>query len=314
MENRKIYFAGFLIRVKIKDAVPYFIYAQTLTAQYQKWVLATSARSGQPGINAEEYKTFPIYLPNSEQEQQKIATCLSSLDEVITAEIQKLDLLKHHKKGLLQNLFPQEGETVPKYRFKEYENSGEWVEKTLGSIGKFTGGGTPSKANDSFWQGTIPWISSSDIMEDSIHQIKITRFISEGGLKDSATKIVPANSILIVSRVGVGKLAISNEVICTSQDFTNFTPYNDNLTLLAYYLKTQTILLLGFSQGMAIKGFTKEDISKLNLFLPKIEEQQKIADTLSSIDEFITAQSQTIEALKLHKKGLLQGLFPKIEA
>jgi len=199
---------------------------------------------------------------------------------------------------------------VPRLRFPEFRGDGEWAEKSLGGLGDFTGGGTPSKSNDSYWMGSIPWVSSSDILEDSIHQIKISRFITKEALEDSATKIVPKNSILLVSRVGVGKLAISKKNVCTSQDFTNFTPSKDNLTFLAYYLKSLSKTLLAYSQGMAIKGFTKEDVSKLKLFLPQHEEQQKIADCLSSIDELITAQAQKIDALKTHKKGLMQQLFP----
>ncbi len=199
---------------------------------------------------------------------------------------------------------------VPKLRFLEFKDSEKWIEEELGLIGQFTGGGTPSKANESFWEGSIPWVSSSDIDEESVHQINITRFISEDALKNSATKIVPANSILLVSRVGVGKLAITRESISTSQDFTNFTPDKDDLLFLAYYLKSLNKSLFAFSQGMAIKGFTKDDISKLKLFLPSEKEQQKIADCLSSLDDLITSHNQKLEALQAHKKGLIQQLFP----
>lgn len=185
-------------------------------------------------------------------------------------------------------------------------------EEKLGDIGKFTGGGTPSRINEDFWRGEIHWISSSDLEDDSIQAIRINRFITESALQQSATKLVPKNSILIVSRVGVGKLAISRNAICTSQDFTNFTPANDNLVFLAYYLKFNSKVLLSFSQGMAIMGFTKDHISNLELLLPTIEEQQKIADCLSSLDELIVAQKEKIEALKAHKKGLMQALFPRI--
>src|SRR5690606_32213985 len=102
------------------------------------------------------------------------AACLSSLDELIAAHNQKLELLKQHKKGLMQNLFPQKGEKVPKLRFKEFENDGEWVERKLGEVGNFIGGGTPSRSNDDYWVGNIPWISSSDIKEDDIHNISIS--------------------------------------------------------------------------------------------------------------------------------------------
>ena len=200
---------------------------------------------------------------------------------------------------------------VPRLRFPEFREAGEWVKPKLGSLGTFTGGGTPSTDNASYWEGSNPWVSSSDISEDSIHGIKINRFISDKAILETATKVVPANSILLVSRVGVGKLAITKENICTSQDFTSFTPASDNLVFMAYSLKVLKEVFLSFNQGMAIKGFTKEDASNVEIPLPgKPEEQQKIADCLSSLDELITAETQKLDALKTHKKGLMQQLFP----
>jgi type I restriction enzyme S subunit len=197
---------------------------------------------------------------------------------------------------------------LPKLRFPEFQE--KWEEKRLGDIGEFTGGGTPSKDKNDYWNGNIPWISSSDISEESIHEITISRFITKEAIQESATKIVPANSILLVSRVGVGKLAVTNKPICTSQDFTNLTPTKDNLMFLGYYLKSRKEEFLSFNQGMAIKGFTKKDIEALKTFLPNPTEQQKIANCLTSLDELITAQSQKVSALKTYKKGLMQNLFP----
>ncbi len=203
---------------------------------------------------------------------------------------------------------------IPRLRFPEFRDAGEWRKTQLGALGEFTGGGTPSKSKDSFWKGSIPWVSSSDISEDSIYEIRISRFITEDALKNSATKLVPENSILLISRVGVGKLAITKTSVCTSQDFTNLTPCNDNLEFLGYFLKANTHALEGLGQGMAIKGFTKEDISKLIVSLPDLDEQQKIADCLSSLDELIVAQAKKVDALKTHKKGLMQRLFPRVES
>lgn len=200
-------------------------------------------------------------------------------------------------------------ELVPELRFPEFTQA--WSKRCLKDIGTFLGGGTPSKSNPDFWTGLIPWVSSSDISDDSIHQIKVTRFISKDAISKSATKLVPKNTILLVSRVGVGKLAVTTKALCTSQDFANFTPNNDDVYFLAYYLKSKSSEFSMFNQGMAIKGFTKEDISNFVLYIPKfIEEQQKIADCLSSIDDLITANTQKLETLKSYKKGLMQKIFP----
>jgi type I restriction enzyme S subunit len=198
---------------------------------------------------------------------------------------------------------------VPKLRFPEFR--GTWEAKRIETLGYFTGGGTPSKENASYWAGDIPWISSSDLTEDSISQINVTRFITKQAVHESPTKMVPVKSILLISRVGVGKLAVSTFPLCTSQDFTNFTPTTADPLFLAYLLKSRKETLLSFNQGTSIKGFTKDNIANLELGFPSSAEQQKIAECLSSVDELIAAQARKLDALKTHKKGLMQQLFPR---
>jgi len=200
----------------------------------------------------------------------------------------------------------------PKLRFPEFVNNGEWEEQELGKLGKFLGGGTPSKSVDEYWHGTIPWISSSDINEDDLKTISITRFINEKSVLESATKIVPKESVLFVSRVGTGKLAINSIDLCTSQDFTNFIPIQIYNYFLGYYFLANKSALTSLDQGTSIKGFSKSDLEKFKLTYPKKkEEQQKITDCLSSVDSLIFAQSKKVELLKEHKKGLMQQLFPQ---
>ena len=305
-------------RVDQNQVIPNFLNSLFFFNIHGRWLksrIAVGARAhGSLQVSDSDLMAMPLPLPSgprSVSEQQKIADCLASIDELITLESQKLDHLKLYKKGLMQQLFPTEGETVPRLRFPEFRNTGEWLKRKLGSLGSFTGGGTPDKNNFSYWEGMNPWVSSSDISDDSIYEIKISRFISDQAIQETATKIVPENSILLVSRVGVGKIAITRNKICTSQDFTNFTPDEANLVFLAYGLKTMRDKFLSFNQGMAIKGFTKNDVSSLEVPLPvEPREQQKIADCLASIDELITLESQRLDNLKTHKKGLMQQLFP----
>ncbi len=136
---------------------------------------------------------------------------------------------------------------VPKLRFKEF--SGDWEEIELGKLGEFKGGGTPSKQIDEYWKGDIPWISSSDINKDNLHYININKFINKKSIKESATKIIPRNSVLFVSRVGVGKLAINENELCTSQDFTNFTPKETNSYYLGYFFIANKNIFESFNQG-----------------------------------------------------------------
>ncbi len=254
-----------------------------------------------------------VPVPVEPAEQYRIANCLSSLDDVIAAEGQKVEALKAHKKGLMQELFPAEGETLPKRRFPEFRGALEWKVQALGELGKFIGGGTPSKDNDEHWKGNIPWISSSDVIEDDIYNISINRFITEEAIQESATKIVPEGSILFVSRVGTGKLVVSNKDLCTSQDFTNFISEKLYNYYLAYFFLAKKSALIGLGQGTSIKGFSKNDLENFKVIYPQTEEQHRIADCLSSLDTLITAQSQKLETLRQHKKGLMQQLFPSPE-
>jgi len=304
---------GIRLVVDEKKNSKYFIYSLINSKQIRESIEKKATGSTRKRIGLDELKKIPLVIPNSQNEQQKIASCLSSLDAVITAHSQKLEALKDHKKGLMQNLFPQEGETEPKYRFPEFVNDGEWDKNALGNLGQFLGGGTPDRSNSDYWIGNIPWISSSDISEDDIHNISISRFINENAVKQSATKIIPQGSILFVSRVGVGKLAINKDDLCTSQDFTNF--YSENVLnyFVGYFFSANKHLLQSLNQGTSIKGFSKGDLENFEFIYPKnLKEQQKIASCLSSLDALISSQTEKVEHLNLHKRGLMQGLFPKI--
>ena len=108
-----------------------FVYQYFISDKFRSYVDTVNTSSGIPHISAQQIKDSKVGFPPKIQEQQKIASCLSSLDEIITTHSQKLNLLKDHKKGMMQNLFPQEGEKVPKYRFREFEKDGEWETKEL---------------------------------------------------------------------------------------------------------------------------------------------------------------------------------------
>ncbi len=203
------------------------------------------------------------------------------------------------------------GGLMPRLRFPEFRDAGEWEEKRLGELGDIVGGGTPDKSKDYYWQGEIPWVSSSDIEADNIRDLKISKYINEVSIAESATKMIPAGSVLFISRVGVGKLAVSEISVCTSQDFSNFIPkYIDSYFLAYYSLANKTTLeLLG--QGTSIKGFSKGDLENIEVSYPSRKEQQKIAACFSSLDDLITAEAKKLNALKAHKKGLMQELFPR---
>ena len=197
---------------------------------------------------------------------------------------------------------------VPHLRFPEF--SGEWDSFKLVELGKFIGGGTPSSSNLSFWTGSIPWISSSDIKEDNINNISISRYITEDAIEKSATKYCPAPVILIVSRVGVGKVALSHTSLCTSQDFCNIIDIKCHPVFLSYNLLRTMKRKSREVQGTSIKGITSDELQKIRVFIPKNkDEQNKISNLLTLLDERIATQNKIIEKLQSLIKGLSQQLL-----
>ena len=201
----------------------------------------------------------------------------------------------------------KEKQLIPQLRFSEFRNN--WENKKLGDLGVFKGGGTPSTNNTDYWEGNIPWISSSDVKEKDIINIDITRYLSEKAVNESAAKLIPKNSVLFISRVGVGKLFVSKKDLCTSQDFANLIPKNDNSYYIAYYFLSKSNLLHQYAQGTSIKGFTTGDLKSIPINIPLIEEQQKIAAFLTSVDTKITQLTKKKTLLEQYKKGVMQKIF-----
>lgn len=198
---------------------------------------------------------------------------------------------------------------IPPLRFPEFE--GEWERKKLEIIGEYIGGGTPNTTVQEYWEGNIPWISSSDIIEDDIHNINIQKFITEEAIKNSATKKIPANSLIIVSRVGVGKFAINKNIVCTSQDFTNIVIDTNvfSANFSAFNLYKNIDILHNISQGTSIKGFTIVDLKRTEISFPTLPEQTKIASFLTAVDEKLQALKKKQNLLENYKKGVMQKLF-----
>lgn len=248
-------------------------------------------------------------------EQQKIASCLSSLDELITAQKEKLELLKNHKKGLMQNLFPQEGETVPKFRFPEFENDRDWEKKKLESLSKRGSGHTPNKQFPEYYNGGVNWVSLSDSKKlDNGYIYETNIQISMSGVKNSSAVLHPAGTVILSRDAGVGKSAVLNSEMAVSQHFIAWVCDESSLSnwFLYYILQILKPVFENIAVGSTIKTIGIPYFKELRIAIPLISEQKKIAETLLSVDNLISAQTEKIEKLQLHKKGLMQGLFPKI--
>ncbi|SUB54119.1 Type I restriction modification DNA specificity domain [Avibacterium gallinarum] len=159
----------------------------------------------------------------------------------------------------------------------------------MGEVAKQAyGGGTPSTLIKEFWNGSIAWIQSSDLKIDEIFPVIAKKFISKTALEKSATKLIPANSIAIVTRVGVGKLAVMSDKYTTSQDFISLSNIQGDTFFIAYSLYSILKKESNQAQGTSIKGITKVELLNKTLYLPTLPEQQKIGNLFKQLDRLIT--------------------------
>lgn len=279
-----LYFAGFLIRARIsKQYNSKFVFLQTLTSKYNRWVKIMSMRSGQPGINAKEYSEYKFYIP-SLQEQQKIASFLSLVDKKIEKQSEKVEAIKEYKKGMMQKIFSRE------IRFKDDEGKEfpEWEEKKLGEVVEYISSG---KTKDKKEEGKYKVYGSTGV-------IGITNKADYQG------------EHILIARVGAnaGFVNIVDEE-CGVSDNTLVIKLKDNMKtkFLYYLLKNYDLSRLIFGSGQPL--ITGGQLKNINFpFLIK-KEQQKIANFLSTIDKKLEKEEEKLEALKTWKKGLLQQMF-----
>jgi len=284
-----------------RDYLYYFILSPTSQIYFK----SAAAGGGVKNLNANIIKSTLVCLP-SQKEQQKIADCLSSLDEVIELQAQELEALKAHKKGLMQQLFPREGETTPRLRFPEFRDAGPWEVKRLGEICSAFSGGTPSSSIKEYYGGSIPFIRSAEINQDTTEL-----FLTEEGLKNSSAKLVVKGDILIAlygANSGDGALskidgAINQAILCLRSKL-------NHSFILAYWRLRKNEIVMRFIQG-GQGNLSAEIVKSIAFAFPSLAEQQKIADCFSSLDRVIELEAQKLEAFKTHKKGLMQQLFPQ---
>lgn len=270
------------------------------------------------GISPTRLRNVRLPLPHDPAEQQKIADCLSSLDELIAAQGRKVEALKTHKKGLMQQLFPREGETQPRLRFPEFQNAGEWEERPLDGLVTIQSGATPSKENPAFWNGSVPWVSAKDMKLLFLEDAK--NHISAAAIDDGA-RLVPAGTLLVLTR---GMTLRKDVPICVlrremsfNQDVKGLRPKDGFDGLFLAWMLTgnkQRLLAMVNVAGHGTGKLDTDELKAMALAIPSLPEQQRIADFLGSLDALITAATQALDSLKTHKKGLMQQLFPSAEA
>ena len=255
-----------------------------------------------------------VLLPKpSPEEQRKIANCLASIDELITLHTQKLDALKDYKKGLMQQLFPVEGETVPKLRFPEFQDKGEWVKKPFERVIEIASGQVdPTKSP----YCDMPHIGGENIESDSG---KILNVSTAKDLNLISGKYAFDESYILYSKIrpALNKVARPNFKGICSADIYPSRPATDELLLvfLSYILLSKEFLdhAIKHSDRGKIPKVNREAVMAYIASLPAPDEQYRIANFLCSIDELLASQTLRVGALRAHKNGLMQKLFPVMD-
>jgi type I restriction enzyme S subunit len=252
-------------------------------------------------------KLYRLAIP-APAEQQKIAECLSSVDELMAAQARKVDALKTHKKGLMQQLFPCEGETHPRLRFPEFQNAGEWEVQRLDELARYENG--KAHENDISENGRYIVVNSKFISTEG----EVRKFSNEGFcVADEGDVLMVLSDVPNGRAIAKCYFVESDDLYTVNQRICRIQPTKVNGRFLFYVLDRNSYFL-DFDDGIKQTNLRKEDVVGFPLCVPpQPDEQQRIADCLTSLDDLIAAQTQKHEALKTHKKGLMQQLFPSPE-
>ncbi|WP_335969135.1 restriction endonuclease subunit S [Acinetobacter bereziniae] len=284
----------------------HYLYQYIHTDNFVNAVLKKSTGTNYPAINSAELAKIDILIPNL-AEQQKIASCISSLDELIQNESSKLEAYKQHKSGLLQQLFPRDGGSLPSIRFDEFSEN--WRKQKIGDfIEDFLDKSTSHNEYEVFTSSKSGLMKQTEYYENSRLSTR----------DNSGFNVIPPNYITYRSRsdnrkfyFNENKLGVTGLVSTYYPVFKIVNGFNHFfIELFSRYQDEIGKYSIGTSQTV----LSIKELKRISLPVPKtLEEQQKIAKCLSSIDDLIIHQNNYIDKLKEHKKGLMQQLFPVLE-
>ena len=263
--------------------------------------------TGVPQLTAPQLGNYKVYHPEID-EQSTIGSLFRTLDDLLVSYKDNLANYQSLKATMLSKMFPKAGQTVPEIRLDGFK--GEWELLEINYLADdFQSGGTPKTNVQEYWDGDIPWIQSSDLETNCLFEIKVQKSISEKGLKNSSAKIIPKDSIAVVTRVGVGKLAVMRHEYATSQDFLSLSNLKSNIEFTAYLLYRLLQKEVTQLQGTSIKGITKVELLSKKVLIPSLPEQQAIGAYFSNLDNLIASHQEKISQLETLKKKLLQDMF-----
>jgi len=262
-------------------------------------------------LNQKSLKTIPIQIPPL-PEQKKIASILSSVDKSIEKTDEVIEETKELKKGLMQELLTK---GIGHSEFKDSQFGKipkSWKIEPLNKIAEVTGGNTPRRSTEEYWGGDIPWLTPSQLTGEIINEIdKTDEYITEKGFKNSSVKLLPVGTVMLTSRATIGETVINKVPMTTNQGFANIICKDDKLFnyFVLYLLRYLTPKLEALAGGSTFLEISRTSVRSLNIPVPPLEEQKKIASILSSVDAKIKKEEEYKEKLERLKKGLMQKLL-----
>lgn len=313
-------FISFRLKDDYSDVFFQNCFEQNMHGKQLKRHITSGARNnGLLNISKENF--FGVEIPTpSPAEQQKIANCLTSVDELIAAQAQKVDALKTHKKGLMQQLFPREGETQPRLRFPEFKTL--WKAGVLDQIAS-TVMGNAFRSTDFIESGTQV-IRIGNLYQGELQLDRSPIYMSDSQASENSKFTVNAFDILMSMTGTMGKrdygfvvqVPADCKQLLLNQRVMKIVPKrNCDAGFLLQLLKNESLLeqLYSIPGGTKQANLSAQDVKELNICYPQIPEQQRISSCLRTLDTLITTEAQKLETLKLHKRGLMQQLFPSPE-
>ena len=296
----KLYYAGFLIRANVTTHDPYFVFSQLHTHRYWRWVSIMSARSGQPGINSQEYSSFPIYTTSIEEES-KIAKLLSLLDERISTQSKIIDKLQSLIKGLNDSLYAQYGDKV----LTSFAELGTSYSGLSGKSAQDFGSGKPFITYLNVYSNNV--INENDFQYVAIKNGEKQNIVEYGDVLFTLSSETP-------EEVGIGSVYLGKEKVylnsfCFGIHITNmevaFPPY------LSYYVSSTAFrkFIYPYAQGSTRFNLCKADFEKASIKLPTLENQKRIYSILSHIDSKIETEIQMLNLYNSQKQYLLRQMF-----
>ena len=297
-------------QLRAKDSAD-FLFQAVHVDDFVNRVIAKCTGSSYPAINSSDLASVSLVVPNPE-EQQKIADCLSSLDELIVAQARKVNALKTHKRGLMQQVFPREGETQPRLRFPEFQRTGAWSRLKLSDF---------ITERNQYPEEKVPLYSLT--IEDGVTP-KTARYERSFLVNDEteAYKLVLPNDFAFNPmnlRFGAIGRHSETENVAVSKYYNIFS-CDDSVDSRFCEIYFRSDAMVSFYDTMAIGSLIEKrrvhfsDFLKFSIPFPELLEQQRLADCITSLDDLITAATQELATLKTHKKALMQQLFPSAEA